>query len=190
MTVVAGAKLAFMGIAYYLVSLHLPASAPVLFPRLAQWQPYVYGLSILIFGSGMGLAGRWGVPRRHWDITFSTAPVLGVNLQELRTEIAVFLAMMGIGKIIAVIGGAMFVAVAVATVFAGQRTARPAMDRLVPESFSSYSAIAGGSAEPAAAAAHRTFEVLGTLVMSVVLLILLLYGFSWFELSRLLWKIG
>uniref|UniRef100_A0A7C1JR15 Cytochrome C oxidase subunit I n=1 Tax=Thermomicrobium roseum TaxID=500 RepID=A0A7C1JR15_THERO len=190
MTVVAGTTLAFMGIAYYLVPLIFQRQ--LLFRRLAQWQPYVYGLGMLIFGIGMGLAGHWGVPRRHWDITFSTAPVLGVNLQELRPEIAVFLAMMGIGGIIAVIGGAMFVAVAVATVFVGQRTARPAVGRIVPEAFSPYPAIAGGSGEPAAAAAHRTFEVPGTLVISVVFLILFifLYGFSWFELSRVPWKIG
>lgn len=190
MTVVAGTTLAFMGIAYYLVPLIFQRQ--LLFRRLAQWQPYVYGLGMLIFGIGMGLAGHWGVPRRHWDITFSTVPVLGVNLQELRPEIAVFLAMMGIGGIIAVIGGAMFVAVAVATVFVGQRTARPAVGRIVPEAFSPYPAIAGGSGEPAAAAAHRTFEVPGTLVISVVFLILFifLYGFSWFELSRVPWKIG
>lgn len=190
MTVVAGTTLAFMGIAYYLVPLIFQRQ--LLFRRLAQWQPYVYGLGMLVFGIGMGLAGHWGVPRRHWDITFSTAPVLGVNLQELRPEIAVFLAMMGIGGIIAVIGGAMFVAVAVATVFVGQRTPRPAVGRIVPEAFSPYPAIAGGSGEPAAAAAHRTFEVPGTLVISVVFLILFifLYGFSWFELSRVPWKIG
>ncbi|MCM8746881.1 cbb3-type cytochrome c oxidase subunit I [Thermomicrobium sp. CFH 73360] len=190
MTVVAGTTSAFMGIAYYLVPLIFQRQ--LLFRRLAQWQPYVYGFGMLILGLGMGLAGHWGVPRRHWDITFSTAPVLGVNLQELRPEIAVFLAMMGIGGIIAVIGGAMFVAVAVATVFVGHRTPRPAVGRIVPEAFSPYPAIAGGSGEPAAAAAHRTFEVPGTLVISVVFLILFifLYGFSWFELSRVPWKIG
>lgn len=86
----------------------------------------------------------------------------------------------------------MFVAVAVATVFVGQRTPRPAVGRIVPEAFSPYPAIAGGSGEPAAAAARRTFEVPGTLVISVVFLILFifLYGFSWFELSRVPWKIG
>ncbi len=190
MTVVAGTTLAFMGIAYYLVPLIFQRQ--LLFRRLAQWQPYVYGLGMLIFGIGMGLAGHWGVPRRHWDITFATAPVLGMNLQELRPEIAVFLAMMGVGGIIAVVGGAMFVAIAVATVFLGQRTARPAVGRIVPEAFSPYPANASGSGESVAVAAHRSFEVPGTLVISVVFLMLFifLYGFSWFELSRVPWKIG
>jgi len=54
MTVVAGTTLAFMGIAYYLVPLIFQRQ--LLFRRLAQWQPYVYGLGMLIFGIGMGLA--------------------------------------------------------------------------------------------------------------------------------------
>ena len=190
MTVVAGTTTAFMGIAYYLVPLIFQRQ--FLFRRIAQWQPYVYGLGMLVFGIGMGLAGHWGVPRRHWDITFSSAPALGMNLIDLRPEIAVFLAMMGIGGIIAVVGGAMFVLVAVATVFVGQRTPRPAVGRIVPEAFSPYPVVAGGSGEAAASGEHGRFEVPGTLVVSVVFLILFifLYGFSWFELSRVPWKIG
>lgn len=190
MTVVAGTTLAFMGIAYYLVPLIFQRQ--LLFRGLARWQPYVYGLGMLIFGIGMGLAGHWGVARRHWDITFATAPVLGMNLQELRPEIAAFLALMGIGGIIAIIGGAMFVLVAVATVFVGQRTPRPAVGQIMPEAFSPYPAIAGGSDRPAGHAEHRGFEVPGTLVISVAFLVLFifLYGFSWFELSSAPWKIG
>lgn len=190
MTVVAGTTLAFMGIAYYLVPLIFQRQ--LLFRGLARWQPYVYGLGMLIFGIGMGLAGHWGVARRHWDITFATAPVLGMNLQELRPEIAAFLALMGIGGIIAIIGGAMFVLVAVATVFVGQRTPRPAVGQIMPEAFSPYPAIAGGSDGPAGYAEHRGFEVPGTLVISVAFLVLFifLYGFSWFELSSVSWKIG
>lgn len=190
MTVVAGTTTAFMGIAYYLVPLIFQRQ--FLFRRIAQWQPYVYGLGMLVFGIGMGLAGHWGVPRRHWDITFSSAPALGMNLIDLRPEIAVFLAMMGIGGIIAVVGGAMFVLVAVATVFVGQRTPRPVVGRIVPEAFSPYPVVAGGSGEAAASGEHGRFEVPGTLVVSVVFLILFifLYGFSWFELSRVPWKIG
>lgn len=190
MTVVAGTTTAFMGIAYYLVPLIFQRQ--LLFRRLAQWQPYIYGLGMAILGIGMGLAGHWGVARRHWDITFSTAPALGMNLEELRPEIAVFLAMLGIGGIIAVVGGAMFVLVAVATVFVGQRTPRPAVGRIIPEAFSPYPIMAGGSSEPAGHAEHRGFEVPGTVVISVAFLILFifLYGFSWFELSRVPWKIG
>lgn len=190
MTVVAGTTLAFMGIAYYLVPLIFQRQ--LLFRGLARWQPYVYGLGMLIFGIGMGLAGHWGVARRHWDITFATAPVLGMNLQELRPEIAAFLALMGIGGIIAIIGGAMFVLVAVATVFVGQRTPRPAVGQIMPEAFNPYPAIAGGSDGPAGYAEHRGFEVPGTLVISVAFLVLFIfrYGFSWFELSSVPWKIG
>jgi len=190
MTVVAGTTAAFMGISYYLV--------PLIFQRelvLRGWaklQPYVYALGMTIFGLGMGLAGHWGVPRRHWDITFSNVPALATDVFE-KSEVAVFLAGLGIGAIIAVIGGAMFVTVIVGTVLFGRRTATPALGKIAPDAFLPVPVAAGGSdgeaAEPVAT--HEGFEVPGTLVLALAFLALfmLLYAISWYELSSIPWGI-
>ncbi|HZU05163.1 MAG TPA: cbb3-type cytochrome c oxidase subunit I [Chloroflexota bacterium] len=187
MTVVAGTTTAFMGLSYYLVPLLFQRE--LVLRRWATWQPYVFGLGMLLFGLGMGLAGHWGVPRRHWDITFASVPAaLRVNLLD-RPEIGVFLALLGIGALIAVVGGVLYVLIIVGTIVLGRRTATPTLGALVPEAFSAVPAVAGG-AEPARADAHG-FEVPGTLVLSLGFLVLfvLLYGISWYELSRVPWQI-
>ena len=184
MTVVAGTTAAFMGIAYYLV--------PLIFQReqrLRGWvklQPYVYGLGMTILGLGMGLAGHWGLPRRHWDSTFSTAPFLKTNLLE-HGEPNLFLLVMGLGAIVAVLGGIMFVVPTVLTVFLGKRSATPDLGKVAAESFSPLPAIAGASED---ARAHSGFEVPGTLVGSLgfLALFVFLYGFSWFVLSSVPWR--
>ena len=69
---VAGTALAFMGATYYLI--------PLIFrKRLAFWgmariQPYLFAIGMVIFTMSMTFAGSFGVPRRHWDISFSQAP--------------------------------------------------------------------------------------------------------------------
>ena len=42
--------------------------------RLAQLQPYLFGAGISLMGIAMTYAGTFGVPRRHWDISFTNAP--------------------------------------------------------------------------------------------------------------------
>ena len=46
----------------------------VAFWKLAKIQPYLFAGGMLIFTLSMTFAGTFGVPRRHWDITFSQAP--------------------------------------------------------------------------------------------------------------------
>ncbi|MCC7106659.1 MAG: cbb3-type cytochrome c oxidase subunit I [Chloroflexi bacterium] len=186
MTVVAGTTTAFMGISYYLV--------PLIFQRqlvLTSWariQPYLYGLGMLIFGIGMGLAGHWGLPRRQWDISFSTAGPLQVNLLQ-SPEVGLFLALLGIGAIVAVVGGAMYVLAIVGTVFLGRRTSTPALGLVAPDAFQALPAMSGGSEETTATTHPHGFEVPGTLVLAFVFLMLFiaLYGISWFELSQIPW---
>jgi cytochrome c oxidase subunit 1 len=193
MTVVAGTTAAFMGLAYYVV--------PLIFRRelmlrsWARYQPYVYGAGMLIWGLGMGLAGHWGVPRRHWDITFQNAPE-GLRFNLLQSpEINFFLAVLGIGAIIAVIGGAMFVLSIVGTVFLGRRSATPNIGNVHAAAFSSVPAIAGAADDTAlGSAAHADehgFEVPGTLVLAIAFLALfgILYGISWHELSSVPWRL-
>ncbi|MFN8532784.1 MAG: cbb3-type cytochrome c oxidase subunit I [Dehalococcoidia bacterium] len=182
MTVVAGTTIAFMGISYYLV--------PLIFRRelmLRSWakaQPYVYGAGMGLWALGMGLTGHWGVPRRHWDISFAAVPEgLRYNMLSL-PEVNLFLGVLGIGAILAVTGGAMFVLPIVLTVFLGKRTDTPSLGKV--------SAVAFGPATPDPEEPHHGgFEVPGTLVLTISFLALFvfLYGFSWFELSSIPWTI-
>jgi cytochrome c oxidase subunit 1 len=189
MTVVAGTTIAFMGIAYYLV--------PIMFQRelfLRPWakrQPYLYGLGMLIFGIGMGLAGHWGLPRRHWDVSFAQAPAMRTDVFAT-PQVTVFLAMLGIGAIIAVLGGALFVLIVVGTVLVGRRTATPTLGYVAPDAFRPVPAISGASHEAAPPADHRGFEVPGTLVLAVAFLALfiVLYAISWVELTTIPWRIN
>jgi cytochrome c oxidase subunit 1 len=189
MTVVSGTTAAFMGISYYLVPLVFQREL-----RLRSWarfQPYVYGLGMLVWALGMGLAGHWGVPRRHWDISFANLPDgIRVNLLE-NAQINVFLGMLGIGAIIAVVGGAMFVLSIVATVFLGRQTASPDVGNVAPDAFGPLPAMAGASVDHPARADEHGFEVPGTLVLALIFLALfaLLYGISWHELSSVPWRL-
>ena len=184
MTVVAGTTAAFMGISFYL--------APLIFQRqlvLGSWakaQPYIYGFGMTVLCLGMGLAGHWGLPRRHWDVTFSASGPIQIDLLAGSAEPSLFLAIMGVGALIAVTGGAMFVLVIVGTVFLGRRTATPDLGYVAPDAFQALPVIAGGSDdEPPAHHAGGGFEVPGTLVLSLLFLMLFiaLYGYSWFELN-------
>src|SRR5690606_8967718 len=71
-TVVAGTALAFMGATYYLIPLIFQRK--VAFWGMARIQPYLFAVGILVFSVFMTFAGSFGVPRRHWDISFRDAP--------------------------------------------------------------------------------------------------------------------
>jgi len=114
-TVVSGTTLAFMGFTYYVI--------PLIFRRevklksWASWQPYVFGLGMTLVSVGMIVSGLQGAPRRSWDITFTGAPI-SVPLPGA-TQIS--LAVMGVGALIAVTGGIMYLTVVLASLFLGKR---------------------------------------------------------------------
>ncbi|MDX1437325.1 MAG: cbb3-type cytochrome c oxidase subunit I, partial [Anaerolineales bacterium] len=114
-TVVAGTTLAFMGLTYYLIPLIFRKDLK--FKRLATWQPYVFGLGMVLFSTGMIVSGLQGLPRRSWDISYANAlfPAQIPGTAELS------LAVMGIGAVIGVIGGIMFMLVVLTSVFTGER---------------------------------------------------------------------
>jgi cytochrome c oxidase subunit 1 len=114
-TVVAGTATAFMGVTYYLIPLIFRRK--VAFWKAARWQPYLFSIGVLLLSVGMTFAGSFGVPRRHWDISFSLAPF---DVQ-FSPAVDLVLAVMGIGGILAVTGALLFIAIAVKSVFFGER---------------------------------------------------------------------
>jgi cytochrome c oxidase subunit 1 len=196
MTVVAGTTLAFMGFTYYLVPLIFQREH--ILPRWARIQPYIFALGMTIFGLGMGFAGHQGVPRRDWDPTFPGAP-LATDIFKT-TTVNVSLAFLGIGAIIAVIGGTMFVINTAGTVFFGKRSATPNIGKISPLAFARSATtvpiVAGGTGEGEREHTKHTkqtgsFEAPGTLVLAFawLLLFVILYAYSWFELSSVSWSI-
>jgi cytochrome c oxidase subunit 1 len=112
-TVVSGTTIAFMGFTYYVIPLIFRKELKL--KRWASRQPYVFGLGMLLVSVGMIASGLQGVPRRHWDITFTGAPI-SVTLPGATS---ISLAILGIGAIIAIIGGVMYLAVVLGSVFTG-----------------------------------------------------------------------
>lgn len=113
-TVVSGTAMAFMAATYYVLPLIFRRK--VAFWPAARWQPYLFSLGMLLLSMGMTFAGSYGVPRRHWDISFSGAPF---SIQ-FDPAVDLMLAVMGIGGIMAVTGAFLFIAIAVKSVFFGE----------------------------------------------------------------------
>jgi cytochrome c oxidase subunit I len=128
-TVAVGTTLAFMALTYFLI--------PTLFgrelvlPKLAKWQPYLFGIGTSLMGLFMMGAGTLGVARRHWDMAFSGA----AYSYEFGGAAYTMMGLTGIFGVVSAIGGASFVIIAVGSIFFGKRiaekteytTARPAM---------------------------------------------------------------
>ncbi len=114
-TVVAGTTLAFMGLTYYLIPLIFRRELKL--KRWATWQPYIFGLGMALVSIGFIAAGIQGVARRHWDITFAQAPFPAT----IPGTVHLALAVLGIGALIAVVGGAMFLIIVLVSVFTGKR---------------------------------------------------------------------
>lgn len=91
-----GVTLAFMGLAYVL----LPTLGfDKVESRMAVWQPYVYGGGQLIHVLGLAWSGGYGVQRK----------VAGAEQALVTLPQKIGMGMMGLGGLIAVIGGIMFV---------------------------------------------------------------------------------
>jgi cytochrome c oxidase subunit 1 len=113
-TVVSGTAMAFMGATYYL--LPLVFQRKVAFWTLARIQPYLFAGGMLIFTMAMTFAGSFGVPRRHWDISFATAPFQ----YQFNPVVDLLLAFVALGGLMAATGAFIFVAIAVKSVFFGE----------------------------------------------------------------------
>ncbi len=113
-TVAVGTTLAFMALTYLLI--------PVLFrreiflPWMAKLQPYVFSVGMTFMILFMLGAGTLGVSRRHWDMDFSGA----VLSFEYPGTAYLMMAIGGIGGVLGVLGGAMYLIVTVGSLVFGK----------------------------------------------------------------------
>jgi len=113
-TVVGGTALAFMAVTYYVIPLIFRKKVALW--KLAKIQPWLFGIGITIFSMAMTFAGLFGVPRRHWDISFSQA----VFKWEFPPATDLMLALTALGGVLAVTAVIIFVLCAVISVFFGE----------------------------------------------------------------------
>ncbi|HJV84274.1 MAG TPA: cbb3-type cytochrome c oxidase subunit I [Noviherbaspirillum sp.] len=103
---IVGVTLALMGLAYHLLP-HFGYVAPS--SRMAAWQPYIYGFGQLLHIVGLVWSGGYGVQRKvagSEQVLRSTQEIAGMGL-------------MGLGGLIAIIGGIIFLVVVLKAMRAG-----------------------------------------------------------------------
>lgn len=166
LTVVAGTTTAFMGFAYYLV--------PLIFRRelklkgWAKWQPYLYGGGTAIMAIGMIASGIQGVARRSVEAAESIPGTVNLSLT-----------VVGIGGILAVTGGIMFVTIMLVSILTGERREATSLTLLVHPT-------------PIPAAAldeHPPAKGTWALVMAFLTFFVLFYAANWWLLGRT-WGVG
>ena len=189
-TVVSGTAMAFMGITYYLIPLIFRRE--LVFFRLARIQPWLFGLGMLVFSISMTFAGSFGVPRRHWDITFSQAP-FGV---EFSPAVDLVMAVMALGGLVAITGGAIYILVTVGSVFFGRRlgaeeSGRAAVGKGLPRGIVSPPRPLTPADDGNVVAIGALGIVPGTLVLvGIFLAAFVTYYFVNWKLLSVVWKIG
>lgn len=174
-TVVIGTTLTFMGLTFYLI--------PVLFrreliaPKLAQWQPYLFGLSMYFFCLVMMGAGTLGVSRRHWDMAFEGAALA----YEWPGAAYLMMALVGVGGIAAIVGGAAYIYITVGSLLWGRKLEPGASSpKFTPVSRAAPSVVAQSYGS-------MGFTAPGTFVLAMVFLVafVLYYFINWKYLSTL-----
>jgi hypothetical protein len=109
---IVGVTLALMGLAYLLLPrLGYPAQTG----RLAEWQPWIYGFGQLLHIIGLAVSGALGVQRK----TAGAAQ----GLDSLASQLA--MGVMGLGGLLAVLGGILFVWIMLRAFWQGSQTTAP-----------------------------------------------------------------
>ncbi len=153
---------------------------------MAKYQPYVFGLGMVITAVSMIMMGFLGAPRRHWDVTFQQAPFS----VEVNPAMDIFQASFGIGGMIASIGVLMFIAIAVVTVFFGKPLTEADLK-------SGASGIPQGVLKlpsqvytgPQVTEAHNNLK--GTVILVAIFFVCFVaYYFTNWKILSFLWKVG
>ncbi len=171
-TVVAGTTLAFMA-ATYLV-LPLIFQREVVFPKLAKIQPYLFGIGAAGISLFMMGAGTLGVPRRHWDITLTDAPMPF----EFSAGAFLMMGLNGIFAVIAAAGGILYIVIVVCSALWGKRVdaRQPAWQ---------FPVTSTAAANVAKYGSHATVKLPGTIILVAVFFVafMLYYYVNWKYLS-------
>ncbi|MCC7515078.1 MAG: cbb3-type cytochrome c oxidase subunit I [Bacteroidia bacterium] len=170
-TVVIGTTLTFMGITYYLI--------PLIFRRkivafkLAQLQPWMFFFGVAILSVSMIALGQLGVPRRHWDSTFSGGPFT----HEFNPSVDFFWTLMMLGGTLAFLAALLWVLQVVVSVFFGPKVNGPE-DMQLP-----LSPLAPAAKE------HKGYEAPGTLILTLLFLatFAVLFFVNWKWLAATWW---
>ena len=189
-TVVSGTALAFMGVTYYVIPLIFRRE--IAFYPLARIQPYLFALGMLIFSVTMTFAGTFGVPRRHWDISFAQAPFQ----VEYSPAVDLVMGVMAIGGLLGILGGGIYILVTVTSVFFGKKLAPDdsglgAAGRGLPPGIVSPPAPLPADADESFLPKHALGHVPGTMALVIVFLaaFIVYYFVNWKLLSDV-WQVG
>jgi cytochrome c oxidase subunit 1 len=98
---IGGVTVAFMTLSYLMLGAFGLAAATPKLVRVSAWQPVVYGVGQMTFAVGFALAGAYGMSRKAYGAE-QAARGLGESIG---------LAVMGIGGLVAVVGGVLFLVV-------------------------------------------------------------------------------
>ncbi len=172
-TVVAGTTLAFMAVTYLVLPLIFERE--IVWPTLAKWQPYLFGIGAAGISLFMMGAGTLGVARRHWDMTFADAELSFAH----SAGAFLMMGLNGIFAIIAAIGGIIYVLVVVGTVLFGKKVTGG--HKLTFPLFS------GGGSAASTYGSHTTHKLPGTVVLVTLFFVcfVLYYFINWKYLSEL-----
>ena len=184
-TVVGGTALAFMGITYYVIPLIFRKQ--VAFWPLVKIQPYLFAIGMTIFAVAGTFAGTFGLPRRHWDTTFSQAPF---DVQ-YHPAVNLMVGIMAVGGLLAAVGGAIYLLSTVWSVFFGKSIAALSGDEIRSLRTGIPAGILRPPAPlPAGEPDHRGLSR-GTLVLVAVFLIAFIaYYFVNWKLLSVVWRVG
>jgi hypothetical protein len=105
--VLTAATLALMGMTFYIIR---DIKERICLQKIAGIQPAIYGTGTMLFIAGMYLAGKLGAARKAYEFGY-----------EKGTGVAHAMNLMGIGGVIAVIGGILFVLYASVSILGGKR---------------------------------------------------------------------
>jgi cytochrome c oxidase subunit 1 len=173
-TVVAGTTLAFMAMTFLVVPLIFQRD--IVWPTLAKWQPYLFGLGaggISLFMMG---AGTLGVPRRHWDLAMTDAGIP----YEFAPGAYLMMGLNGMSAILAATGGLLFIVLVVASIFWGPKLDKPGAKLRFPLHDDGAKAVSEYGSE-------GTFKLPGTIMLVTIFFVsfVLYYFINWKYLSDL-----